>query len=85
MSLFIINFDLKENKKQYKTLFNELSNIGALQLTNKSWFIKRYNKHATYIRNYFMPFIYENDSLFVCKVKEFAPYNTKSLPKDITY
>lgn len=84
MSLFIISFDLKENKNQYNRLFNDLKNIGALQLTKKSWLLKRHNTHATAIRNYFYPYIYKNDSFYVSKIKEFASYNTKNLPKDIS-
>lgn len=82
MSLYIINYDLNEKKINYKKLFNELQYIGALQLTKQTWFIKKRNTHAATLRNYFIQFIHETDSLIVSKIQELAPHQTKNLPKD---
>ena len=84
MSLFLINFDLRKNKKDYKSLFEELKYIGALQLTKETWCIKRTCTHATTLRNHLLQLIFEDDSLIVSKIQEIAPYKTKNLPKDLT-
>jgi len=83
MTLLIINFELKEKKRNYKTLFNELYYLGALQLTKETWIIKRHYTHATTFRNHLIQFIYETDSLIVSKIQEFAFYRTKNLPQDL--
>lgn len=83
MPHFIINFDLKDNQKNYKSLFNELNNFGALQLTRQTWLVKRHKSHAAVLRNHFLQFIFETDSLIVAKTQELAPCRTKNLPKDL--
>lgn len=82
MATYFISYDLR-NKRDYKTLQDELDSFGAVMILESLYCFKRDNTTTAELRNYFKKFIDKDDGIIVSKIDGWASFNTNSTPKDL--
>ena len=82
MALYFLEYDLRK-QRDYKKLYDELANFGAIRILDSLWCFKYQNTKAENIRNHFIQFIDKDDGLIVAEVTDWATINTKSNPNKL--
>jgi hypothetical protein len=82
MALYRISYDLRK-KRDYQTLYDELSKFNAVSILESDWVFKRIKTNAEGLRNHFKKFVDADDGLFVTDVTDWATCNTNGTPNDL--
>ena len=80
MALYFLTYDLRK-ARDYKSLYDELSNFNAVRILESTWCFKRINTSASGLRDYFKKYIDKDDGLTVSEVSDWGSYNTDGTPK----
>ena len=62
---YIVSYDLLAPGRDYTTLTNELTKLGAQRVLLSQWIVRRNNTNAEAIRDYLRRFIDSNDRILV--------------------
>lgn len=82
MTLYFLDYDLRK-KRDYQTLYDELTKFNAVRILESSWCFKRANTSCKGLRDYFKQFIDADDGLCVAEVTDWATYKTLGTPNDL--
>ena len=82
MALYFLTYDLR-NKKDYQSLYNELSDFNAVRILDSTWCFKRVNTSAKGLRDHFKKKIDSDDGLMVSEVTGWASTSTDGTPNDL--
>ncbi|MFY9074326.1 hypothetical protein OZZ08_05115 [Malaciobacter mytili] len=82
MATYFISYDLR-NRRDYKTLQEELDTFGAVMILESLYCFKRNNTTTTNLRDHFKKFIDKDDGIIVSEINGWASFNTNSTPKDL--
>lgn len=77
MSLFLVDYDLNNPGKNYDSLISAIKSYSCAKICKSSWAIKA-DSSAEQIRNHLSNHIDRNDTLFVCKISDWASWNLAS-------
>ncbi|MFA6052336.1 MAG: hypothetical protein WC762_07075 [Methylobacter sp.] len=75
MALYFLEYDLRK-QRDYKKLYDELANFGAVRILKSLWCFKRLNTTSKDLRDHFKQFIDKDDGLIVAEVNDWASINT---------
>jgi hypothetical protein len=82
MALYFLEYDLRK-QRDYKKLYDELVNFGAIRILKSLWCFKRVNTTSKNLRDHFCQFIDKDDGLIVAEVTDWASINTDSNPNKL--
>ena len=83
MALYFLEYDLRAPGRDYKGLYDELSNFNAVRILESLWCFNRTDTSAAGLRDYFKIFIDSNDGLIVSEVTNWSSYNVLGTPNDL--
>jgi hypothetical protein len=71
LALYFLDYDLRK-KRDYKTLYDELSNFAATRVLESTWCFIRFNTTCADLRDHFTMFVDADDGLIVTEVSGWA-------------
>lgn len=82
MALFFLTYDLRKSRN-YQSLYDKLSEFGAVRILESTWCFNRLNIDAPGLRDYFGNYMDSDDGLVVSEVSGWATRKTDGTPKDL--
>lgn len=83
MKLFFLSYDLR-NKRDYKTLYDELNKLNAVRILESTWCFKLQDSiTAEKVREHFRQFIDNDDAIMVSQVTDWASISTDGHPNQL--
>lgn len=82
MALYFLTYDLRK-ARDYKSLYDELSDFNAVRILESTWCFNRINTSAGGLRDYFKKYIDKDDGLVVSEVSDWGSYNTDGTPNEL--
>lgn len=83
MSLYFIEYDLRNPGQSYSNLIEAIQQLDGKRMLASLWCVERRGTSAIEIRDYLRRFMDTNDGLAVAEVTSWATWRTKATPQDL--